>query len=138
MCLPSTPSWKKCTPLLKKAFTCRDGTRCTVSFHPFPTSSPHQSPPADASPVAFAGATVLIVATLSPNLNVDFDVEPTKSSWERALQIIDYNKTHVASAEKGVEVLQRFRQHIARRLAERRSSKSSPIGTPATGHPLCC
>ncbi|KAI9734265.1 MAG: hypothetical protein M1834_002369 [Cirrosporium novae-zelandiae] len=42
---------------------------------------------------AFAAATVFVVATLCPQLEVDLDVDPAKISWERAIQIFEYRKT---------------------------------------------
>ncbi|GAB1320014.1 Fungal-specific transcription factor domain-containing protein [Madurella fahalii] len=68
---------------------------------------------------AFASATVLLVATLSPNLGVNLDMEPAKSSWDRALAIMEFHKTHVVSAMQGIEVLQRYRQSISLRVAAR-------------------
>ncbi|KAF4828207.1 Sorbicillinoid biosynthetic cluster transcription factor sor3 [Colletotrichum tropicale] len=61
----------------------------------------------------FAAASTLVVATLCPDLQVNFDTEPTKTSWDRALRIFDFHKKHVTSATRGIEVLQRFRDSVA-------------------------
>ncbi|KAK3332362.1 fungal-specific transcription factor domain-containing protein [Cercophora scortea] len=66
---------------------------------------------------SFAAATLLVVATLSPKLGVSMDVEPARSSWERALQIFDFHKAHVPTAVKGLEILRRFRRSVASRAA---------------------
>lgn len=46
-------------------------------------------------------------------------MEPAKSSWDRALAIMEFHKTHVLSATRAIEVLQRYRQSISLRLAVR-------------------
>ncbi|KAF6832159.1 transcriptional regulatory protein [Colletotrichum musicola] len=60
----------------------------------------------------FAAASTLVVATLCPGLQVSFDTEPARTSWDRALRIFDFNKKHVASAARGIEVLERFRASV--------------------------
>lgn len=70
---------------------------------------------------------MLLVATLSPNLGVSLDVEPTKSSWDRALAIFDFHKPHVASAARGLEVLQRYCESITQRARARSSMSPSPF-----------
>jgi hypothetical protein len=69
--------------------------------------------------VSFASATVLLVATLSPNLGVSLETEPTKSSWDKALAILNFHKAHIASAARGIEVLQRYRESITLRTSAR-------------------
>ena len=56
---------------------------------------------------------------LSPKLGVSLELEPTKSSWDRAMGILDFHKTHIPSAAKGLEVLHRYRQTIMNRLNSR-------------------
>ncbi|KAK4153595.1 activator of stress genes 1 [Chaetomidium leptoderma] len=75
----------------------------------------------------FASATVLLVATLSPKLGVSLETEPTKSSWARAMAILDAHKTHVASAARGMEVLRRYRESITLRAGARTGSISSSV-----------
>ncbi|KAF6786569.1 transcriptional regulatory protein [Colletotrichum sojae] len=60
----------------------------------------------------FAAASTLVVATLCPGLQVSFDTEPARTSWDRALWIFDFHKKHVASAARGIEVLERFRASV--------------------------
>jgi hypothetical protein len=69
--------------------------------------------------VTFASATVLLVATLSPNLGVRLDTEPTKSSWDRAMAILEFHKRNIASVARGIEILRRYRESIALRLSAR-------------------
>ncbi|KAL2130112.1 hypothetical protein VTI74DRAFT_6891 [Chaetomium olivicolor] len=69
--------------------------------------------------LTFASAAVLLVAVLSPNLGVRLDVEPAKTSWDRAMAILDLRKANVASAARGIEVLQRYRESIVARVGAR-------------------
>ncbi|KAJ0127469.1 Uncharacterized protein HZ326_29428 [Fusarium oxysporum f. sp. albedinis] len=48
-------------------------------------------------------------STLCPDLEVNLDLDPAKTSWERALQIFEFHKSHVESAAKGIEALGRYR-----------------------------
>ncbi|KAF4852439.1 Sorbicillinoid biosynthetic cluster transcription factor sor3 [Colletotrichum siamense] len=75
----------------------------------------------------FAAASTLVVATLCPDLQVNFDTEPTKTSWDRALRIFSFHKRHVTSATRGIEVLQRFRDSVAAV-----SRRDAPAGSSAT------
>ncbi|KXH28800.1 hypothetical protein CSIM01_03450, partial [Colletotrichum simmondsii] len=76
----------------------------------------------------FAAASTLVVATLCPDLHVSFETEPTKSSWDRALRIFDFHKQHVASASRGIEVLEKFRASVMAAASQR----DAPSGAPAT------
>ena len=67
--------------------------------------------------VTFAAASVLVAATLCPFLEVKLDQDPCKASWDKALQIFAFYKTHVASAERGIEALHKFRNYIDSRTA---------------------
>ncbi|KAK4225671.1 activator of stress genes 1 [Podospora fimiseda] len=82
---------------------------------------------------SFASATILLVASLSPNLGVNMDLDPTKSSWERAMSILEFHKTHLPSAAKVIEVLNRYRHMITLRLNARMGSPQS--ATSSTGGP---
>lgn len=62
--------------------------------------------------VAFGAASVLLAASLCPELGVSLELEPAKTSWEKALQIFDYHKTDVESAEKGIQVLKMYYRQI--------------------------
>jgi hypothetical protein len=53
--------------------------------------------------VTAAAAAVLVVATLSPKLGSSLDSEPLKSSWDRAMAIFEFHKSHVASASRAME-----------------------------------
>ncbi|GJC95897.1 transcriptional regulatory protein [Colletotrichum higginsianum] len=74
----------------------------------------------------FAAASTLVVATLCPDLGVDFDTEPTRTSWDRALHIFEFHKRHVSSAARGIEVLQKFRESVA--AVSRQEAPSGPAG----------
>lgn len=55
------------------------------------------------------------MATLSPHLGVSLETEPTRSSWDRAMGILEFHKAHVVSAVRGIDVLLRYRQSIMMR-----------------------
>ncbi|KAF5971920.1 hypothetical protein FBULB1_8970 [Fusarium bulbicola] len=63
--------------------------------------------------LTFAAASTLLAASLCPDLEVNLDVGPAKTSWERALGIFEFNKSHVESAAKGIEALVRYRLRFA-------------------------
>ncbi|WQF75370.1 hypothetical protein CDEST_00384 [Colletotrichum destructivum] len=81
----------------------------------------------------FAAASTLVVATLCPDLGVDFDTEPTRTSWDRALHIFEFHKRHVSSAERGIEVLQKFRESVA--AVSRQEAPSGPAEANHVTHP---
>ncbi|RKK76945.1 hypothetical protein BFJ68_g17206 [Fusarium oxysporum] len=55
--------------------------------------------------LTFGAASTLLAASLCPDLEVNLDFDPAKTSWERALQIFEFHKSHVESAAKGIEAL---------------------------------
>jgi hypothetical protein len=59
--------------------------------------------------VTFGAASTLLAASLCPDLEVNLDLDPAKTSWERALEIFEFHKSHVESAAKGIEALGRYR-----------------------------
>ncbi|KAK3692973.1 fungal-specific transcription factor domain-containing protein [Podospora appendiculata] len=69
----------------------------------------------------FAAASILIAAKLCPFLEVDFDRDPCKTSWNKAIETFEFHQTQVASAATGIEALKRFRHYV-----ETRGSKSYP------------
>ncbi|KAK6068255.1 transcriptional regulatory protein [Seiridium cupressi] len=70
----------------------------------------------------FAAASVLVVATLCPSLNIDLDQEPAKTSWTRATEIFQFHSRHVPSAEKGVAALEVLRRSVTLRKSELENS----------------
>ncbi|KAK9780129.1 putative Transcription factor domain-containing protein [Seiridium cardinale] len=66
----------------------------------------------------FAAASVLVVATLCPSLDVDLGQEPAKTSWTRATEIFQFHSRHVPSAEKGVAALEVLRRSVTLRKSE--------------------
>ncbi|KAK1756351.1 activator of stress genes 1 [Echria macrotheca] len=75
--------------------------------------------------VTFSAATVLVASTLSPVLGVSLDTEPGRSSWDRAIEIMERHKSTVASAEKGIEVAQQFRRYMESKVSARQSAQGS-------------
>lgn len=61
---------------------------------------------------AFGAGSVLLAASLCSELGVSLELEPARTSWEKALQIFDYHKTDVESAEKGIQVLKMYHRRI--------------------------
>jgi hypothetical protein len=66
----------------------------------------------DCGAVTFAAASILVAATLCPFLGLQFDQNPCKVSWQKALDIFEFHRAHVASAEKGIEALEKFRNYV--------------------------
>ncbi|KAK3985203.1 activator of stress genes 1 [Cladorrhinum sp. PSN332] len=98
--------------------------------------SQYQLPEWYALHFSFASATILLVASLSPNLGVNLDLEPTKSSWERAMGILEFHKTHLPSASKGIDALHRYRHMITMRLNARMGSpQATTSSTSSVSHP---
>ncbi|KAK4160387.1 activator of stress genes 1 [Cladorrhinum sp. PSN259] len=94
----------------------------------------HQLPEWYALQFSFASATILLVASLSANLGVNLELEPAKSSWERAMGILEFHKTHLPSVAKSIDVLHRYRHMITVRL-NARLGKLSFLGSPQATTP---
>ena len=62
------------------------------------------------SQVTFAAASVLVAASLCPYLDTRLESGISNSSWNKALGIFRFHNTHVASADKGLEMMERLRQ----------------------------
>jgi hypothetical protein len=62
-------------------------------------------------------------------LEVNLDVDPDKASWDRAIQIFKFHQAHITSAEKGIEILERFRDYIEKRLASQKGKLSKLVYT---------
>jgi len=69
----------------------------------------------DCGAVTFAAASILVAATLCPFLGLQIDQDPCKESWQKALDIFTFHKAHVASAEKGIEALEKFGNYVQTR-----------------------
>ena len=69
--------------------------------------------------VCFGAAAALVAASLSPALGVDFEVEPARSSWQRAMDVMERYQVQVPSAERGMQVLKGFRKHLEMRVKSR-------------------
>ncbi|GKT73733.1 transcriptional regulatory protein [Colletotrichum tofieldiae] len=68
----------------------------------------------------------VLLSTLCADLKVNFDTEPAKTSWDRALRIFDFHKSHITSAARGIEVLQKFRESVA--AVSQQEAPSGPAG----------
>ncbi|KAF4629417.1 hypothetical protein G7Y89_g8733 [Cudoniella acicularis] len=100
-------------------------------------SSVYRSSPWHSLYFTFAAASVLVAATLCPYLGLQFDQNPCKASWDRALHIFAFHKAHVASAEKGIKALEIFRNYISTRGVTTQTAgalfSSNIENTPAGG-----
>lgn len=67
--------------------------------------------------MTFGAASILLVATLSPSLGISLDVEPAKTSWDRAMAILSFYQARSESAARGMQVLQRCRESILKRAS---------------------
>lgn len=56
--------------------------------------------------------TVLLAATSLPDLRVDLEQHPGKTSWNKALRVFEIYKLHNKSAERGIEVLWNLRRRF--------------------------
>lgn len=64
--------------------------------------------------VTFGAASILLAASLSPKLDVNLDLDPAKTSWERALHVFEYYKSDVESAGMGIQALKTYRQRFSK------------------------
>ncbi|KAG8354017.1 hypothetical protein FVEN_g8234 [Fusarium venenatum] len=76
-------------------------------------SSSQQNSPWHALFFTFGAASALLAASLLPDLGVDLDVEPAKTSWDKALEVFYHYESNVESAAKGVEALKKYRQRFS-------------------------
>ncbi|KAM0255051.1 hypothetical protein ACHAQJ_006129 [Trichoderma viride] len=60
--------------------------------------------------VTFGSATVLLAASLLPDLHVDLDQEPDKTSWEQSIAIFELYMSYDVSAQGGIQALLDYRQ----------------------------
>ncbi|KAH8878592.1 hypothetical protein GQ53DRAFT_86613 [Thozetella sp. PMI_491] len=65
---------------------------------------------------AFAAGSVLVAATLCPDLNVRLDEGEGKESWDRTIDLFRFHAQNLPHAERGIEVLEKFRQFISKTL----------------------
>lgn len=71
-------------------------------------------------------ATTLLAASLIPELNVDLNQEPNKTSWEQAIAIFEYYISYDVSAQGGIQALWDYRQKFE--AAKRRGEPSNEAG----------
>nr|WVH32803.1 fungal specific transcription factor domain [Trichoderma asperellum] len=60
--------------------------------------------------MTFGSATVLLAASLLPDLHVDLDQEPDKTVWEQTIAIFELYMSYDISAQGGIQALQDYRQ----------------------------
>lgn len=78
--------------------------------------------------LTFNAALILIAASLFPSFGINFDVEPGRTAWERAIRIMETHKGKFSSAERGLRVLHEFRSRVASR-----AGSTSSYGHHASG-----
>lgn len=88
----------------------------TLLCQNFPPPLPHSR--LTYATVTFSAASILLAASLCPELEVDLEIGAAKTSWQRAFQIFEFHKPHVESAEKGIEALLRYRQQFGTGVAQ--------------------
>lgn len=71
-------------------------------------------------------ATTLLAASLIPELSVDLNQEPNKTSWEQAAAIFEYYISYDVSAQGGIQALWDYRQKFE--AAKRRGEPSNEAG----------
>ncbi|KAL6871763.1 fungal-specific transcription factor domain-containing protein [Trichoderma longibrachiatum] len=76
--------------------------------------------------VTMGSATTLLAASLIPELNVDLNQEPNKTSWEQAIAIFEYYISYDVSAQGGIQALWDYRQKFE--AAKRRGEPSNEAG----------
>lgn len=60
--------------------------------------------------VTFGSATVLLAASLLPDLHVDLDQEPDRTAWEQTIAIFELYLSYDVSAQGGIQALRDYRQ----------------------------
>lgn len=55
---------------------------------------------------------MLLAASLLPDLNVDLNQEPNKTSWEQAIAIFERYTSYDISAQSGIQALLDYRQQF--------------------------
>lgn len=74
--------------------------------------------------VTFGSATVLLAASLLPELHVDLDQEPDKTVWEQTIAIFELYMSYDISAQGGLQALREYRQKFE--AAKKREEPSKP------------
>lgn len=65
--------------------------------------------------VTFAAGSVIVAATLCPELGISLDSAAGRASWDQAVQILQFYRQHVPTADKALEALELFRQCVMKR-----------------------
>jgi hypothetical protein len=74
--------------------------------------------------VTFGSATVLLAASLLPELHVDLDQEPDKTIWEQTISIFELYMSYDVAAQGGIQALKDYRQKFE--AAKKREEPSKP------------
>ncbi|UKZ67833.1 uncharacterized protein TrAtP1_008992 [Trichoderma atroviride] len=85
--------------------------------------------------VTFGSATVLLAASLLPELHVDLDQEPDKTIWEQTIGIFELYMSYDISAQGGLQALREYRQKFE--TAKKREEVSKPELGCADIPPIC-
>ncbi|KAH8653770.1 fungal-specific transcription factor domain-containing protein [Xylariales sp. PMI_506] len=70
----------------------------------------------------FAAASVIVAATLCPELGIRFDRDAGQASWDQAVEILQFYRQHVPTADKALEALELFRRCVMKRAEAARKS----------------
>ncbi|KAH8660825.1 fungal-specific transcription factor domain-containing protein [Tricladium varicosporioides] len=61
---------------------------------------------------SFSAASVLWAAASCPQSGIDIEIEPYRSSWERAITILRYNRVQLQASLNAIEVLEECRNRL--------------------------
>ncbi|KAA8647674.1 fungal specific transcription factor domain-containing protein [Aspergillus tanneri] len=62
--------------------------------------------------LTFGSATVLLAASLIPDMDINLNQEPIKTSWDHATDIFEFYKSQEASAQHGLRALRDYRRRF--------------------------
>lgn len=65
--------------------------------------------------VTFAAGSVIVAATLCPELGIRLTSDAGRASWDQAVQIFQFYRHYVPTADKALEALELFRRCVMKR-----------------------
>ena len=74
--------------------------------------------------VTFAAGSVIVAATLCPELGIRLDSDAGWTSWDQAVRIFRFYRQHVPTADKALEALELFRRCVMKRAKAARGEIS--------------
>ncbi|KAF7915571.1 hypothetical protein BELL_0497g00010 [Botrytis elliptica] len=79
---------------------------------------------------AFAAATILLAAQLSPLIQASLSTEHCfETSWTSCIEILEHHKVQIQSAKRAINILETLKEKVQAR-------KSAEITNPSNGNPL--